>query len=255
MTALTLTCLLVLCVQLGNTALHEAVRWSHLTTVRILKHAGCRMNLKNSEGEMPMDIAHREGLADIELELLQYSRLSSCSLNDSCECSELKKMLFSFGSFSKPHDLSDMKPFEDGEKLTVDSLPGSKFGCAGSRSPCRDITSRSSFNSITTEDSVQSKASSRSSRKQNSLESTEKLWHEKLESAKSEVMAAYKSRIAEVEKEYQQKVSSLEKQCLQKPSVMRRVYSDCPSTHLLALPPRQLYASSTNLAGRVINTI
>ena len=238
--------------QLGNTALHEAVRWSHLTTVKILKRAGCRVNLKNNEDDMPVDIAHREGLEDIEAELLRYSRLSSGSLNDSCECNELKKMLFSYGSFSKPQDLNDMKPFEDGDRLTVDSLPRSNFSCRGSKSPCREITSRSSFNSIASEDMVQSKASSRSTRKQSSLEGVEeKSWFEKLESARAEVVATYKSRIAEVEKEYQQKVSSLEKQCLQKPGVMRRVYSDCPSQQLLALPPKHLYASSVDLAGRV----
>ncbi len=209
--------------------------------------------MKNTDGDTPIDIAHREGQADMEVELLRYCRQSSCSLNSSYDCDDIKKMMYRCGSLCNPSELADLKPFVDDEKMLSGSFDGPKyFQYAGIMSPFRDYTSRSSFDSITSEESTISKASSKNNKKQNSLESDDKSWQEKLENARAEMVATYKSRIAEVEKEYQQKVFSLEKQCLQRPSVMRRVYSDSPSQQqLLSVPPRPFFASSANLANHV----
>lgn len=49
----------------GNTALHEAVRWRHGRVVKILMNSDCRINVRNEQGQTPMDIARRDGFNEI----------------------------------------------------------------------------------------------------------------------------------------------------------------------------------------------
>ena len=207
--------------------------------------------MKNSDGEMPVDVARREGFADIELELLRYGRVSSCSLYETCECSELKNMLFNYSGHKKPSELDGLKVFEDDENSLDSSFDGNKcFDYTGFKSPFRgDCNSRNSFDSTNCAESTQSRAALRKPKNQSSLDSEDRSWQEKMENARAEVIASYKSRIAEVAREYQLKVSSLEKQCSQKPSTVRRVRSDCPSQQLLTVPPRHLFGSNDSIAG------
>ena len=49
----------------GNTALHEAVRWRHGRVVKILMNSDCRINVRNEQGQTPMDIARKDGFNEI----------------------------------------------------------------------------------------------------------------------------------------------------------------------------------------------
>ena len=49
----------------GNTALHEAVRWRHGLAVKILMNSDCRINIRNEQGQTPMDIARKDGFNEI----------------------------------------------------------------------------------------------------------------------------------------------------------------------------------------------
>ena len=49
----------------GNTALHEAVRWRHGQAVKILMNSDCRINIRNEQGQTPMDIARKDGFNEI----------------------------------------------------------------------------------------------------------------------------------------------------------------------------------------------
>lgn len=74
--------------QNGNTALHEAVTWHHPTTVKLLRDAGCRTNVPNTKGDIPMDIATRKGYNDI------VAQLSSRDLMESLYgCEELQRFI------------------------------------------------------------------------------------------------------------------------------------------------------------------
>lgn len=172
--------------------------------------------MRNSEGEMPVDVAHREGFTDIESVLVQAGRLSTCNLDDSCECIELKKLLFDDSYILKSKEMTKLKSsFEKRENQTID-------GCT------KDIS------------------------RKGLLEVNEKSWQEKLESARTEVVTKYESRIAEVEKQYRLKVDSIEKQCSRKLISMRRVLSNNTGIdrQSLIVPSRHFFGSSSSLVSR-----
>ena len=51
--------------QNGNTALHEAVQHRQKTTVQLLMKSDCRLNLRNEQGESPMDVARKNDFREI----------------------------------------------------------------------------------------------------------------------------------------------------------------------------------------------
>lgn len=51
--------------RMGNTALHEAVRWRHGRVVKMLMNSDCRINVRNEQGQTPMDMARKAGFNEI----------------------------------------------------------------------------------------------------------------------------------------------------------------------------------------------
>ena len=51
--------------RVGNTALHEAVKCRHGNVVKTLMNSDCRINIRNEQGQTPMDIARKDGFNEI----------------------------------------------------------------------------------------------------------------------------------------------------------------------------------------------
>lgn len=159
--------------QHGNTVLHEAAKWGHVSTTRVLVDSYCRINMRNHDGHTPMDVAHREGYGKVATELssLGVNAFNSSSFEDSCGCNELRKLLLSDKSTSK----SDVGE----EKLKW--LLGAK---------------EKAFEKMHRVQKSDTLCLSRS-------------WDEKLRSARAEIKSKYESRIAEIETRYQKRVDAM----------------------------------------------
>lgn len=165
--------------QHGNTAVHEAARWRHPSIVQLLMHSDCRINMRNSQGETPMEIARRERYNDI---IAQLSGLGNCNLHE--QSSQLREILFQNKESLKSEDIKKLKlTCQDGEKHLENDYESSVF-------------------------------------------QTEYLWKERLDAARTEIMARYESRIAEVEQQCKLRVAQIERQCSERLQAARVALSD-----------------------------
>lgn len=155
--------------QHGNTAVHEAARWRHPSIVQLLMHSDCRINMRNSQGETPMEIARREGYNEI---IAQLSGLGNYNLHEQCGSSQLREILFQTKESLKSNDMKKLKLIcQDGENhLENNAYESGVF-------------------------------------------QMEYLWKERLEAARTEMMARYESRIAQVEQKCRLRVAQIERQC------------------------------------------
>lgn len=174
--------------QHGNTALHEAARWRHPSTVQLLMHSDCRINMRNAQGETPMEIARREGYNEV---IAQLSGLGNCNLQDTCGCSELRKLLF-----------------QNKETLKTDDLQKIKLSCQEGESIADQL-----------EEKIRRTSESRVLQMEHS-------WQERLELARTELLAQCESRIAEVEQQCKVKVAQIERQCSERLQAARAVLAD-----------------------------
>ena len=170
--------------------MHEATRWRQPATVKLLIQSYCRINMRNNEGDAPMDIARREDYKEIVAEFSGLNGSGTCNLEDSCGCAELKRLLF--------HDKSMLKCCNDPKKLMWVADNGKDH-------------KHDSEEAITPRDQVIN---------------LKKSWQEKLEDARAEVVAKYESRIAEVEKRCKNKVDLIERQCSKRMISVQKVISD-----------------------------
>lgn len=170
--------------------MHEAARWRHPTTIKLLMHSDCRINMRNSSNETPIDIAQKEGYNEITAQLSGLG-LTNYNFGDSCGCAELRKILF--------HNKDKLKS-EDLKKIDLKCSDGENI-----------------VNHI--EEKIRRSSDDR-------LFLAEQSWQEKLESVRAEVMAQCQSRIAEVELQCQRKVAMIEQQCYQRIGMARRALGD-----------------------------
>lgn len=206
--------------QYGNTSLHEATKWHHQNTVRLLMFSDCRVNVRNSQGETPMDIARKEGYNDI---IAQLSRLQNCNLQESqCGCAELKKIIMG-----------------DKEILKSDELKKLKWVCEDGENIKNQLEAKICHTSETQALQLQ------------------RSWQERLELAKAEVLAHCESRIAEVEEQCRQKVALIERQCNERLQVARQVLTDATRTGRVPSAPsvslyRRPFSSSCSSTSPVL---
>ena len=146
--------------------------------------------MKNKEGVTPMDIAKQEGYNEM---IAQLSGLGNCNIHgDDCDCEELRKILF--------HN----------NEMKVDDLKRLKWNGTDGAIIATKLEEKIRRTSETT--ALQ-------------LEHT---WQEKMQLARSEVLAHCESRIAQVERECQLKVARIERQCSQKIQAARDILCDTP---------------------------
>jgi hypothetical protein len=173
--------------------MHEAARWNHPTTIKVLMDSYCRINLRNNDGETPMDIAKKEGHSRIAAELSGLGTNIS-SFEESFGCDELRYLLFN----SKLLDDSKSKWMMDMESK---SPLMSKW--IEPKTPVTPLTPRTPAS-------------------RGSDFSFENCWQEKLERAQ-DVKSKYGKRIMEVEKSSQKKALQIEQQCLLTKRLQQRV--------------------------------
>ena len=156
--------------------------------VKVLMMAECRVNVRNSDNETPIDIAQREGFAEITAQL---SGLNNCSLQESCGCLALRKILFQDKKVLKSDDLKKLKwNNEDGENIVH---------CI------EEKIRRTSDNRV--------------------LE-VEQSWEEKLKKARADVLRQCESRIAEVEIQCKRKVAMIEQQCSKRMNMAKELLGE-----------------------------
>lgn len=170
--------------------MHEAAKWRQQTTIKLLMHSDCRINMRNSDNETPIDIAQKEGYNDITAQLSGLG-FTNYNLQDSCGCMELRRILF-----------------EDKEKLKSEELKKINPKCSDGENIINHI-----------EEKIRRTSDDR-------LLLAEQSWREKLEHVRAEVMAQCESRIAQVELQCQRKVAMIERQCTQRIGAARRALGD-----------------------------
>lgn len=180
---------LFLTLQNGNTALHEATKAGHLKTVKVLMMAECRVNVRNTDNQTPIDIAQKEGFAEITAQL---SGLNKLSLQESCGCLTLRQLIFQDKKGLKSDDLKKLKlNNEEGDKIIT---------CI------EEKIRRTSDNRVL---------------------QVEQSWEEKLKKARADVLRQCESRIAEVEMQCKRKVAMIEQQCSKRLNMAKEILGDC----------------------------
>lgn len=177
--------------------MHEAARWCHPTTIKVLMNSYCRINIRNHDGDTPMDIAKKEGHSKIAAELSGLGT-NITSFEESFGCEELRRLLF-----------HDKLKFDDSkhDKLNFDDPKRKWIFDIETKTPVTPLTPLTPL--------------SQTSVKAFHLESG---WQEKLERANSGVMSKYEARRAEVEKSCQSKVDQIERKCLLTKRMLRNVH-------------------------------
>jgi hypothetical protein len=156
--------------------------------VKVLMMAECRVNVRNSDNETPIDIAQREGFTEIATQL---SGLNSCNLQESCGCLALRKILFQDKKVLKSDELKKLKwNNEDGENIVS----------------CIEEKIRKSSD--------------------NRVMEVEQSWEERLQKARADVLRQCESRIAEVEMQCKRKVAMIERQCSQRVNMAQTLMGD-----------------------------
>ena len=150
--------------------------------------AECRVNVRNSDSNTPIDIAQKEGFTEITAQL---SGLNTCDLQESCGCLALRKILFQDKKLLKSDELKKLKwNNTDGENIV---------NCI------EEKIRRTSDNRV--------------------LE-VEHSWEEKLKKARAEVLRQCESRIAEVEMQCKRKVAMIEEQCSKRLNMAKELLGD-----------------------------
>ena len=201
--------------QHGNTAIHDAARGRHPSTVQLLMNSDCRINMKNSQEETPIDIARQEGYGDV---IAQLSGLGlNCNLEESCGCAQLRQILF--------HDKSLLK---------MDEIKKIKWMCRDGE----DIAN-------TLDEKIRRTSDTR-------MLEAEQVWQERLKLARAEVLAHCESRIAEVEEQCRQKVARIERQCSNRLQTARLILADGPSnTERIPSAPSNLRRSLSDSSSSI----
>ena len=151
--------------------------------VNVLMMAECRVNVRNTDNETPIDIAQREGFVEITAQL---SGLNTCNFKESCGCLALRKILFQDKKVLKSDELKKLKwNNEDGENIVN----------------CIEEKIRKSSD--------------------NRVMEVEQSWEERLKRARADVLRQCESRIAEVEMQCKRKVAMIERQCSQRLTVSK----------------------------------
>lgn len=196
-------CIIPLLLQAGNTALHEAVRNNHISTVKLLMSADCRVNVRNEQGLTPIEIAGQERNNELVTQLSGLQKF----YNDE---DELRQLLFQ------------------------DNKTG--------------LTKKAHLKKLRWSDSqLQKKDINKMKKKSESmLRHMEQIWKDRVDLARSEVLAHCQNRIAEVEKQCQAHVARIERQCCASIEQARQQYmsSSDDEERTPSAPPQQQLAES-----------